>query len=242
MPILTGDVLEHLSTDTGSSGGAIAGSTVTSGVINNVWPDISDADRIAGGEMFRKTFWSNHSGSDSMVAPVMFTPILPAGIVLSIGLGFDDADDEDEDQGNMLAFLSNNLVALVGSNFADVRSVTIWGLDDTGTPVSESIDLNGTTEVLSTTTFSKVWAIHTTADAGSVITISEGTGGDTRGLITQDKVCCWLWVEEPDTKAAGIALPDLPAGSNYGMWRRLAWQPEADPARPNTLTVSIEEA
>ena len=242
MPVLTGDILMHLSVNAGSSGGAMAGSTVTSGVTNNVWPDVSDGDRIAGGDLYRKTFWANENEIDALLLPVVYCPVLPTSMELSIGLGFDSSSDANPLQGNMTAFSAAALVEVV-SDGADTRDVTIWGVDNAGDPVTEELTLNGDTPVLGATTFATVYAMVADGTSGSrTIEIRQGSGGTLRGSIPPNELCCWLWIVEPDAKGEGIALPDLGAGQSYGIWHRLSWLPDASPVRPNSLTTRIEEA
>jgi hypothetical protein len=242
MPILTGDVIQYLSAVTGSAGGERSGTAVTSGAMNNVWPDVTDGERVAGGERFRKTFFKNNSATDELLLPVLYAPTLPVNMTLALGLGFDHASDADGYQGNMIALGAAAKVALICDE-ADTRDVTIYGIENGGGPITEDVTLNGATEVLSIATFSTVWAIRVDATSPtSDITVRQGTGGSTIGNIAATKLCCWLWVIDPDTKAAGIALPDLPAGDAYGVWRRLTWTAGASPVRPNSMTIAIEEA
>lgn len=240
MPVSGSDIAHHVSTSAGSSGGAIAG-TYTSGVKNNIWPDITDAERIAGGDRYRKTFWKNNHGTDAMVAPVVFYSVAPQNCTLMLGFGVDHSTDDDPAQGNMTAFGASAVVAVV-SDGADTRQVTIYGLNGASAPISETVTLNGSTEVLSVATFSKVWGVYVASTSASrTVTVKQGSGGTTRGTIGLNKKVCWLWVAAGTTKAAGILLPNLPAGQNYGVWRKKSWTAAVAAIRPNTLSVTIEE-
>lgn len=243
MPVSAIDILHYLSSDPGSTGGAISGSTTTSGVTNNVWPDVTDVERLAGGDRYRKTFWKNTNVSDAMLTPVIYTPTLPTNMTLQLGLGVNSASDADYAQGNMTAWSANAQVAVV-SNGADTRTVTIYGMDNAGTPVptTEQVTLNGSSEVLSATTYSKVWAVYLSAtDVSRTVTVKQGSGGTSRGTIGTSQIICWLWVTAGTAKANGIALPDLASSQTYGVWRKLSWTAGAGAIRPNTLTVAIEE-
>lgn len=244
MPVALGDVLEYTSAASGSTGGAITGSTITSAVKNNVEPDVLDAARIAGGVDYRKTFWKNNNGSDPVQVPILWTPVDPTNMTLAIGLGVNSSNDADPGQGNMTAWSSTGHVALVSDTAGDVRVATIFGMDNSGTPVpvTETVTLNGLTEVLSVAIYSKVWAVFLSAsDAGKIVTVKQGSGGTTRGTIGHSKVACWIWVTSPTSLGAGIALVDLPAGQSYGVWRKLTWVAAAGAVRPNSQTVSITE-
>lgn len=244
MPAITGaDITELLSAGSGSSGGAISGSTVTSGVDNNVWPDITDVERIAGDITYRKTFWKNNHATDPMPTPVMYIPTLPTSADVAIGLGPNSSDDTDPLQGNMTA-LSGSVAIALKSDGADTRVVTLYGLNGSGDPVTETVTLNGTSDAMAVNTYSKVYAAWAASTSGSrTITIHETNGSGTlRGTIGTSKKGCWLWVTNPDTKGAGIKLPDLAAGQTYGMWRKLTVSAGA-PAAPGTgMTVQIEVA
>lgn len=243
MPISGSDIVQYLSTSAGSTGGAITGSSTTSGVKNNVWSDITDASRIAGGTTYKKTFWKNNNGSFAASVPVIFTPILPTNMTLTIGLGVDSSDDADSGQGNMSAWSANALVSVVSDTAGDTRVVTIYGMNNAGTPVptTETVVLSGTTQVLSANTYSKVWAVWVASvDAGKIVTVKQGSGGTVRGTIGLSKKICWLWVTA-SSKGAGIALPNLASSQSYGVWRKLSWTAGAGAVKPNSLTLRFEE-
>jgi hypothetical protein len=243
MAVSASDIVQYLSSDAGSTGGAISGSTTTSGVANNVWPDITDGERLAGGAKYRKTFWKNNHATDSMLEPVIYCPVFPTNMTLKIGIGINSSSDNDSAQGNMTAWSANAKVALV-SDGADTRIATIYGMDNSGTPVptTETVTLTGASEVLSVATYSKVWSVSLGATDGSrTVTIKQGSAGTTRGTIGISKIACWLWVTAGTAKASGIYLPDLAAGQSYGIWRELTWSAGAGAVKPNSLTVAIEE-
>lgn len=243
MAIADSDIALMQSTAASSTGGAISASGITSGVSNNLWPDITSAERLAGGERYRKVFWKNNHGADAALKPVLFAPVLPTGATLSLGLGTNDSGDDDPTQGNMTAFGASAQVALI-SDGADTRQVTITGMDNSGSPVpvTETVTLTGAVEVLSVGTFSKVWSVVAASESGTrVITVKQGSGGTTRGSIPANQKCCWLWVVGPSAKASGITLPDLASGGAYGLWLRLAWTAGATVVRPNSMTLTMEE-
>lgn len=244
MVVAATDIVEYQSASAGSTGGAITGSSITSGVPNNVVPNYNEASRIAGFTDYRKTFWKNNHGTDAMKVPVHWLFVAPLSATMSLGFGFNHADDADSAQGNMTAWGANAKIAVVSSSAGDARVLTVYGMDNSGSPVptTETITLNGTTEVLSVATYSKVWAVYAASlDGARTVTVKQGAGGTTRGTIAPNKKICWLWIVTPTTKAAGIALPDLPAGQSYGVWRRIVVSAGASAQRPNTQTVRISE-
>lgn len=234
---------QHLtSASTGSTGGAITGSSITSGVKNNVVPDKSSAERLAGGTDYRKTFFKNNHGTDAAVLPVLFTPVLPTNMTLSIGFGVNASTDDDPAQGNMTAFGAGAVVALI-SDGADTRVCDIYGIVG-GVPTKEQVTLTGAVEVLSSATFTTVYAVVPASTSGSrTVLVKQGSGGTTRGTIGPNKKLCFLWVTTGGTsKAVGIQLPDLAAGQNYGLWRRLVWTAAVGAVKPDTESLRIEEA
>lgn len=242
MAVLSADFVEYLSTSAGSTGGAISGSSVTSGVSENVNPNQADSALTAGGTDYRKTFWKNGNATDTAQVPVIWYSVGPTNVVLQLGLGFNNSDDTDPAQGNMTAWTGGAKVALI-SDGADTRVVTIYGLDNSGTPVpvTETVTLTGAVEVLSANTYTKVWAISLASTSGSrTVLAKQGTGGTTRGTIGIGKRNCWLWVTA-SSKGAGIKLPNLVAGASYGVWRKRTWTAGASAVRPNTQTLRIEE-
>lgn len=243
MALGSGDVLLYESNDAGSKGGGISATTITSNVANNLIDDITNSQRVAGGTYYYKVFFQNNSGSDSALTPVIYAPVLATNITVSLGLGFDSTSDNDNAQGNMSAFAADALAALV-SDGTDTRTVTLFGLDDSGTPVptTENVVLTSASEVLSSTTWSSLWGFYVdNTDGSRTVTLKEGSGGTTRGTIGPNKKAGWLWVVGPSTKSAGILLPNLAAGSNYGVWMRLVWTASVGAVRPNSMTLQMEE-
>lgn len=226
---------------TGSSdGGAVSGVSLSTGVKNDLWPNIADADRVAGITSYKKIFACNDNATDDLVLPGIWVFQPPTNIAQQIGLGFNDSADTDPAQGNMSAFTSSALLALV-SDGADARSALIVGLNAGGTPIKETLALNGATEVLSTTTWSVVNGIHLTAtDGARTVTAKQGHLGTSRGVIGPSKVACWLW-NSGTIRANGILLPNLPGLSNYGIWVQHVVAPGAGGVRPDSDVIGIQE-
>jgi hypothetical protein len=225
---------------TGSSdGGAVSGTLLTSGLKNDLWPNISDANRLLGGTRYKKVFVCNDAPTDALVLPAIWNFQQPTNMDQWVGLGFNDANDADGAQGNMTAFSADALVALV-SSAADARTASLFGLDAGGVPQTEDVVLNGTTEVLSIGTYSTLFGVHLDTTGATTVTVKEGTGGTARGTIGSGKVACWLWLEAL-TKPAGVYLPSLAAGTEYGVWLKQTWAAAAGGIRPNADIVAVEE-
>lgn len=79
--------------------------------------------------------------------------------------------------------LTANSVIAVVSDGADTRTVTIFGRNAAGAVVNEALVLNGTTEVVGTTTFERITKITTTTDATRTVTVRQGAGGATRATL-----------------------------------------------------------
>ena len=240
MPVGTADLVVYKSATGSSDGGAISAVAVTSGVHGNLWPDISDALRTSGGTRTKKWFLKNEHATDALSKPVIWNSIVPQGLTEELGLGVDSSDDADNAMGSLTAWSANAVLAAL-SSAADTRQLTITGLDNAGVPTVEVIALAGTGEVLSTTSWSKVFGVYVSALNGSnTITIKQGSGGTTRGTIPPNKKAIWLWITAI-AKASGLALPSLNASANFGIWDRQTWPAATAAARPTRQRIALEE-
>lgn len=198
-------------------------------------PNITAQEAGSGVTKYKKFFKKNNNSSLDWEDVVVWISKQPTNAAVSIGLGLNDTNDTDANQGNMSALSQNSQIAVV-SDGSDTRQVTIKGLNASGTLTIETLTLNGTTEVLSTNTFSKVYLVYASAlNSSRTITIKQGSGGSTRGTIGPNKICCWLWfgkryVEGSLTNAEGGDIPSeenaliigtISAGASQGIWVRL---------------------
>jgi hypothetical protein len=238
MPVSASDIIHYQSAVAGSAGGAISASSIASGVPNNVWPDITDAQRIAGIVVHRKTFWKNTHATEPMVRPVIWASLPPVNAELLIGLGVNSADDEDPDQGNMVALSVPTQIGLV-SDGADTRVVTVYGLDGDGNPATETFVLDGFNPIWSTSYWTVVWAYWVDEPSARTVSLTPDTGAGS-GSIGPNKKISFLWVEAW-SRGAGIILPDLAAAQSYGLWRQLTVSAGAPAVRPDTVVIRIEE-
>ena len=239
MPITNTDIHYYRSSNGASAGGTRSPTEIVGVADNNLFDDVSEASALAGGSQTKKWFLRNENATIPMVKPKFWLSVAPQYVAEQIGLGFDDADDDDAGTGNMTAFTASAQVALVSSG-PDTRSATIYGLDGSGVPVSESVTLNGITEVLSVGTFSKVWAVKMSAEASETVTVKQGTGGATRGTVAPNKETCFLWVT-PTSEATAIQIPDIIAGASAGFWDRLTWSAGTPSVNANESIVSYKE-
>jgi hypothetical protein len=214
------DLHFYLSATGASEGGAVSATPIVDAVDNNVFSDVSSSSRIAGGTEYRKIFMSNEHATDTYAAHSIWISTAPSHCTGYVGLGFDDADDDESTGGNLVAWSAGAKVALV-SNAADTRSVDVYGLVGT-TPTKETMTLNGAAEVLSTATFAAVFALHTTVSGSRTVTVKQGTGGTTRGTIGIGATNCFLWLTAA-SKPVGLRLPALVAGATEGIWEKVVW-------------------
>jgi hypothetical protein len=219
---------------------------------NNLFPDVSAAQATTGVTLYRKFFRKNTSSADTWYAVVNWIAKQFQNAAVSIGLGIDSADDADPAQGNMVAMTSSAQIALVSSG-ADTRVVTLKGLDTSGNPITENVTLNGTTEVLSTNTFSKLYLAYVDSlNSSNTITIKQGSGGSTLGTIGPNKKVSFLWfgkkvdasnnivnAEGGDVASydTGIKIGDVSTGGYFGMWVRLMVPAGASAVGNNTTFI-----
>jgi len=216
---------------------------------NNLFPDVTAAQASNGLTLYRKFFRKNTSSADVWYDVILFISKQPINSALSIGLGIDNSNDNDATQGNMIAMSANAQIALVSSG-SDTRTVTLQGLDIDGNPISETKTLNGTTEVLSTNIFSKLYLAYASAtDANNTITIKQGSGGSALGTIGSNKISSFLWfgkkVDNTQTivnaeggdipnSLTGIKVGDIAIGGSVGIWCRLGVPAGASAVGNNT--------
>jgi len=211
----------YLSSSGASEGGAKSATPIVDATDNNVFSDVSNSSRIAGGTEYRKIFMANEHATDSYLAHSIWIASPPSHCTGYIALGFDDADDDEATGGNLVAFAGAAKVALT-SDAADTRSVDVFGLVG-GVPTMETMVLNGSAEVLSAATFDEApYALHTTVSASRTVTVKEGTGGTTRGTIGIGTTNCFRWITAASAPV-GLRLPSLAAGLNDGIWEKGVW-------------------
>jgi hypothetical protein len=221
---------------------------------NALLPDVSAQQANDGLTVYRKFFRKNTNTSLTWAAVIVWLSKQFTNAAISAGFGLDHADDNAGAQGNMSAFSASAVVAAV-SDGADTRVLTVVGEDGSGNRQTENITLNGTTEVVGTLTFSKVYNVSVgTLDAARTVTIKQGAGGTTRGTIGLNKKICWLWfgkmasgasivnAEGGDipTQATGIKAGNIAAASNVPVWVRLSVPTGASAIANNTAFMQIQ--
>jgi len=245
MAVLSTDIKDYKSTtedDTDNCGGAIdTGAEITSGVDNNLFPDITGQEALDGVTKYRKHFRKNTHGSDSWINVWSWITQQPTNCALHMAVGLNHADDIKGKMSSLTAWGSANNVALI-SDGADTRSVDILGIVS-GVKTSETVVLTGAVEVLSVNTYDKIFAVSVQSlDASRTVTIKEGTGGTTRGTIALNGKLCALWLTGTsiDTKAEGYGHGDIAAAAALGLWYKIVVPPSSSSVSANSYLTKSE--
>lgn len=103
--------------------------------------------------------------------------------------------------GAYYQFTAAAKLSLTSSNVADTtRTVVITGFDGSGNALNETVTLNGTTEVLSTNTYTLIQSIlANVALQIAIVTLKQGSGGVTIGTIPRGSI-----------SGTGSAVPTFP--------------------------------
>lgn len=229
MPVESSDLVWYLSTAGASEGGAKSATAIVDATDENLFEDISDVARIAGGSQIRKLFMANEDGVDALADHSIWCFVVPTNATPFIGLGVDSADDADPDAAALTNFSATAKVALV-SDGADTRIVRVRGKDGAGAPITEDVVLTGASEVLTVADFSLLYCVSVDAvSASRTITIKQGTGGTTRGQIPIGLIVCFRWISGATSKSTGIHLTELVTGSADPIWTKLEWAADVAP-------------
>lgn len=240
MTVNATDLKIYQSGDPNSAGGTSSATEIVNGSLNNLWPDITAAEALAGGSRVRKEFLRNTHATDAYPAFSYWISVEPTSITEEIALGFDNVDDDDTADINMTDWTAAAVMSLESSG-SDTRIATIYGINNaTGLPESEAKTLTGTTPVLSTKTWSFVYGVYLdSTDPSNTVTIKEGSVGTTRGTIGPNRVMSSNWIDA-GSKSAGLKYPGLAAGDEMGIWHRLTWTASTPAVDPNESQVSVE--
>lgn len=233
MPVAGSNIVWYLSSSGASEGGARSATAITDNVDENLYEDVLDIARIAGGEMLRKLYAANDHGVDSLASHSIWAVMVPTPAEVEIGLGVELADDADADAGTLVDFTAAAKVALV-SDGPDTRTIRLLGKDAAGDPITEDVVLTGAAEVLSAADFSSLYnasiAPGDVVSASRTVTIKQGTGGTVRGQIGIGLVVCFRWIAGATSKSLGLHLVALPSGAAEPIWTRVTWDPDVAPA------------
>ena len=238
MTVLTTDIVYYKSSDSGSVGGAISATTITSGVLNNLWDDVPASEALAGATEYRKIFVKNTNGSDSLLYAILWRNVdtLSSDDEIQIGIG----TASDDDGSSVLTALTEDSRITLVSDGSDVRVVTLIGEDADGDYQTENVTLTSTTPVDSVNTYSRLYLAYPASSSGSrIITITQKTTSVTLGTIGVSKLSAILYLN-PTSKAVGFQLGTLAAGASHGIWLKRVVTAGAEPYNLNSGTIKVE--
>ena len=248
---ITGITSNVFTLNIGLANGYAVNTPVTSK--NALFPDVTAQQANDGLIVFRKFFRSNANTTLTWSAVRVWLSRQFTNAAISVGFGLNHADDADGNQGNMTAFDANAVVAVI-SDGVDTRVVTIVGEDAGGVRQTQTLTLNGATEVAGTLTFSRLYLASISAlDASRIVTIRQGAGGATRGIIGANRMVSFLWfgrrasagtivnAEGGDipTDVAGLRAGDVVAGGNVPVWARMTVPTGASASANNTAHIQM---
>ncbi len=238
MPITATDLEYYKSSGANSDGGTITATAITDATLENLFDNVSPDEATAGATEFRKWFVKNNHGSLSWQSVVFWRSADTTSAQDEISLGLGTANDADG--SNELSALSVNSVIAVVSDGADTRQVTLVGEDAAGARATETLTLNGITEVVGVQIFSKLYLAYVSStDAARAITVRQGAGGTSRGTIGINKYSTILYLN-PTAKADGIEVGNIAAGGAQGLWLKRIVSPGASAIASNQGTMKCE--
>ena len=206
--VITNIVGETISLNVGLSATYVSGTPLSRR--NALLPDVTAQQANDGLTVFRKFFRSNTNPTTNWTEIRAWVPFQLTNSAISIGLGINHADDNNGNRGNMTALSANSVIAVV-SDGADTRVVTLIGENAAGVAQTQTLTLNGTTEVVGGLTFARLYSASVpSTDASRTITIRQGAGGATRGTIGINARNCFLWFGR---RASGGLIIDAEGGN-----------------------------
>jgi len=151
---------------------SIADGTTQGKLITIIFEDQTESvDDLGGDDIFNVKYKKPTNGWDTMTAEVLAGGIVQANATRDVG-------GLDSDVGTPLA--GDGALQVVSANAADVGMVaTVYGLDDSGSPIKEQFALNGTTPVVGTLTFGagKVLGVSIAGTTAGAVSVDPSGGG-----------------------------------------------------------------
>lgn len=178
LPNAQGDAIDLTSADYGAFteqvNVSIKDGTTQGKLVTVIFEDVTESvDDLGGDDIFKLTYDETNqtAGWDTMTGQVNSGGVLQAD-------GTRDEAGLDSDIGTQLG--GDGTIQVVSANNADnSQTITVYGLDSGGDPISEELALNGTTPVPGTKTFSVVYGAKLdAATAGNVSVDPSGGGAD----------------------------------------------------------------
>lgn len=238
MPITPADLEYYKSNAAGSTGGTITATAVTDNSLNNLFDDVTSDESVSGASEYRKIFVKNNHGSLTWQNVAYWRSSDTVSVNDEVWLGMGTASDDDG--ANELSALSVASVIAVVSDGADTRQITLVGEDAGSNRVTETLTLNGTTEVVGVVSFTKLYLAYPSASSAlRIVTVRQGAGGVSRGTIGLNKLSAILYLNVT-SKATGLELGNIAAGNSQGLWIKRIVAPGAAAATANQGTIKCE--
>lgn len=237
MPIIQAEIKYFKSAGSNSTGGAITATEVTDATLNNLFDDITSAEADAGVTDYRKIFVKNTNASITWSSIKYWRQSATTSADDEITVGIGTADDDDG--SNELTAWSAAAVVSVESDAADTRNVTVVGEDASGDRLTETVALNGTTPVLTSASFTKVYLVYPASSSARTVTIKQGSGGTTRGTIGPSKLSAICYFSVTST-SDGLELGNLAAAATHALWLKRVVSPGAALQASNSVTLRVQ--
>lgn len=238
MSVLTTDIKHYKSSNSNSTGGSITATEILDLSLHNLFDAVSADEAEDGAVEYRKFFVKNTSVDQwQNVVGWIQTQTLSDSDEIAIGLGTSD----DNDGSIVLSPLTAQSVIAVISNLAgDTRTVTLIGEDVNGNRVTEVLTLNGTTQVVGSQSFAKLYNAAVSSVVGNAdVTIKQGAGGTTLGILVRGGYSAITYLTLL-SKEEGFKLGNISAGSSQGIWVRRTVNESAEPYSANQAVVNFE--
>ena len=165
-----GDILDLTSVDYGAFTGQInvtVGTGTNKGKLITVTfeDDVKTIDDLGGDTFFNLKYTKPTGGWDTITAEVESG----GAVVCDATLASTGMDDEIT-----AVLLANGVIKVVSAEAADTtQQVVVYGLDASGAAQKETLNLNGTTAVVGTLTFSKIFGARIVGTTTGIVTLSD---------------------------------------------------------------------
>ncbi len=229
--ITPSDLKEYRSTNPNSDGGGISETEIATGEDNNLFANI---ETKTAGIAYRKVFRKNTNESLTWKNVRSWITSQPKNVLLAFGLSINHADSDSGDEGN-LSPLEGHSVITISSDGDDERKLVLIGEDTDGNHQTEVLNLNGSTDVVGSKVFSKLYGayVHKISEAR---TIAIKQGEEVRGNILPATGSSFLWMNA-DFEESAMKHGDIAPGESFGLWYRLTWPDGVGAVSANSVQV-----
>lgn len=236
--LVASQIAFYRSSNTDSDGGTISTTRIDDATLNNVFPDVTPDEALAGASTYRKIFVKNLNGAINWQNASFWRGQATDSEDDEISIGIGTSADLDG-SSELTAFTADAYVVL-SSDGADTRVVTLVGEDNAGTRLTETVTLTGSTPVSSANIYHKLYlASVASVSASRIVTVKQGSGGTTRGTIGLNKYSAITYFS-PTTKETGIKVGTINHGASQAIWLKRTVSAEASQYSANRMILSAE--